>query len=1158
MANPVASYMALVDGTQYFQGPNGSSDYPRVLTADQALTFYMVLSNGGNPVAAPTFATVQDNGVDCALAEVASNVTATNLIPNSNDLSAWGQDIFNAQPVSGVVGAATGPDGTPSSAMRVTYNAPFNGAGAYEDIELGSNDGSRYGGRPAAFSFWARTDSGTVSLQVYQSDWPYTGDVAGIITVTVTPVWQRFMLTGVYTAGANSTRPILRYYGPSSATIYVWGVQQEIFATSVSFPRPGPLAPTSGASLTGQGAFLQLKTASGGVGVHSYRVRFTTPSATYYSAPQTWTVTPASPTLSVTAQSGAVAGGQTQITVNMSTCYQPTGLVSLKDTSGNLIAQGTASVTSGNTAQVVFNVTNGGVGSRTINVTFAADANNNAASSSVTYSVGQTTPFISVTSTNPATYQSSQTLTAILQGYRPTGSVQFAINGQNVGSPVAVTNGGSRATYTATETNPIGNYTVTAQYLGDSNNTAATSQPYAYTVQKRQVTVAIQAPTPNPGVAGQNFSLQAQLVGDYEGSGTITFSQNGTTLGVVAITSVTNGGSTYEQATLTTNLNAGTYQITAAYSGDSVNAAASTTSTVNVAAQSPTLSMTVAPTSITVGNPVTLTATITGGDSPTGTVVFYDGSNALGTVALSNGVARLITSALTPGTHQLSCAYSGDTNDNPATFSGVQEIVNQAMPTISVISPISTQVGAPVTVQATISGGYNPTGSVTFSGSGIATTTVNLDSNNRAQTTFAVAALGTETITCTYSGDTDNQSVIGTTSFTVTQAAPALLLESNLTSVSAGQSITLTALPSSGFAATGTVEFLQDGHSIGVVPVQASSASIITGPLVGGNRIFVANYSGDALNASASGTLTVPVSIAAPQVALSVVDSITIAGEHASLVANMIGGYQPTGTITFTVDGVAIGSSNVVQNVATIKSGVLSHGTHLVTAAYSGDAQNQAATSATLVLFVERAPGVVLNPAYPNRIQLRLGFFLGPLATADGTAFNPGRDLEVFVDGTALPIQNFTFDAAANRYLLFAPNTIPSTSLVQVTHHMPLSPFKATDGTLLPGFSRVGKQSSALDFLTPQVSLSAPLTANANTSISLIWSAVGVSQFRITASNGYDSTVLSASAGSGALFTSSFTAPGTYTLTISGLDAVGNPVYFAGAMVQFSVSMQVI
>lgn len=83
------------------------------------------------------------------------------------------------------------------------------------------------------------------------------------------------------------------------------------------------------------------------------------------------------------------------------------------------------------------------------------------------------------------------------------------------------------------------------------------------------------------------------------------------------------------------------------------------------------------------------------------------------------------------------------------------------------------------------------------------------------------------------------------------------------------------------------------------------------------------------------------------------------------------------------------------------------------------------------------------NGPYPNRIAIVLAPFFGPLIQ-DGPlgAFDPRRDLEVYVDGVKQVIQTFAYDAANNRYLLYMNQAINLQGTIQVVHHVPSPPFQ--------------------------------------------------------------------------------------------------------------------
>lgn len=85
---------------------------------------------------------------------------------------------------------------------------------------------------------------------------------------------------------------------------------------------------------------------------------------------------------------------------------------------------------------------------------------------------------------------------------------------------------------------------------------------------------------------------------------------------------------------------------------------------------------------------------------------------------------------------------------------------------------------------------------------------------------------------------------------------------------------------------------------------------------------------------------------------------------------------------------------------------------------------------------------VVVNEAYPNRIQLTLGVLPGPWEQNGPLgSFDPRRDLEVYVDGQFVPIQSYQFDSNSDSYLISLVRQINLHGVIQVVHHMPSPPF---------------------------------------------------------------------------------------------------------------------
>jgi len=229
--------------------------------------------------------------------------------------------------------------------------------------------------------------------------------------------------------------------------------------------------------------------------------------------------------------------------------------------------------------------------------------------------------------------------------------------------------------------------------------------------------------TPNPVTAGQTVTLNA-TVGNGSGvalTGSVTFTDGAATLG----TSALSGGSASLQLS---NLSTGTHAITATYSGDSSNAA-STSSPVNlVVAAAPvatTTTLSASSLSAVAGASITFSARVaatSGSGSPGGTVSFLDGATVLGTGTLAAGTATYTTSSLSVGSHTITARYEGDSGDLSSTSTAITVAIT-AMPapgfTLS-LAPASGTVASTGTVTTNVTltptNGFNAATSLACSG----------------------------------------------------------------------------------------------------------------------------------------------------------------------------------------------------------------------------------------------------------------------------------------------------------------------------------------------------------------------------------------------------------------------------------------------------------
>jgi hypothetical protein len=373
------------------------------------------------------------------------------------------------------------------------------------------------------------------------------------------------------------------------------------------------------------------------------------------------------------------------------------------------------------------------------------------------------------------------------------------------------------------------------------------------------------------------------------------------------------------------------------------------------------------PASNLVGNSWNDAATVTGNPyagPPTGSVTFTlcqevvqptpcTGGTAVGTVSTSTAsggdasdFALLASDAQAPtvaGTYCYSASYEatpGGLYTSLPSAAAPECFTVQARPTLSARPRASsvTLGAAPVTLRDTaeLSGGYNPTGTLTFTlyyGSVLVNTetvTVNGDGTYTTPTGYSLPAAGTVTGTwqwdVNYSGDTDNVAVPETNAkaerVTVSPAKPAIVATPGPRSVTLGTArVTLMdkAVLSGAYNPTGTITFTLHHEStlVDTETVTVSHNGTYTTPsgyslpamgTVAGAYQWDVSYSGDTDNAAVLSTNAVrelvtvepgrPTLVATPSPR-----RVTLGTARVTLMdkAVLSGGYNPTGTITFTL-----------------------------------------------------------------------------------------------------------------------------------------------------------------------------------------------------------------------------------------------------------------
>jgi hypothetical protein len=391
----------------------------------------------------------------------------------------------------------------------------------------------------------------------------------------------------------------------------------------------------------------------------------------------------------------------------------PTGSVTFLDGSTPLGTQTLNQVAGSDHAAIT--VSSLSVGTHAISAVYGADVDFLTSTGTVTQSVNQDQTATTVTPNGPVVQGQpvsfNATVAPVAPGAgTPTGTVTFTINGARLGTPVVVTGGPSGSTATSASISSLnpGTYTLTATYSGDMNfltSNGTSGQPV--TVAQTTTTLVV---SPNPVQLNQPLTLTATVAPVAPGTGTPTGSvvfYNGPNL--IGVKTLSGG-----VASLTlSSLSPGTHSLTAAYSGEADYAASTSPAVAEAVGLIPTTTaVTSSPTPSSLGQPVTLTATVApvapGTGTPTGTVSFYNGSTLLGTGTLAAGAggdqASLVVSSLPVGSNAISATYAGDTSyATSGTAHSATQVVGPAATTLTA-TPYTNQG----VVSATLTTAYGP------------------------------------------------------------------------------------------------------------------------------------------------------------------------------------------------------------------------------------------------------------------------------------------------------------------------------------------------------------------------------------------------------------------------------------------------------------------
>lgn len=753
------------------------------------------------------------------------------------------------------------------------------------------------------------------------------------------------------------------------------------FTATVSVVSPGAGTPTGtvtfydGATSIGTGSLsgntAVLITSSLSVGTHSI-------TAVY--AGDSHFVTSTSPVFSQTVNKGTTSttvgtsltpspfGNSVTFTATISVTGgvgTPTGTVSFKDGATTI---GTVALSGGTATLATSSLS---VGTHSITAVYNGDTNfATSTSSPLSQVISQgTTSTALISSVNPSTYGQSVTFTATVSvttgAGTPTGTVTFKDGATTLGSSTVGV--GGVATF-AIFSLSVSTHSITAVYNGDTNFSTSTSSAVSQVVGKATPIITL-ASSLNPSNFGDTVIFTSTVSAPTTlglPSGTISFYNGVTLMGTATL--VPTGANTATATFSISNLNAGTWPITAQYSGDGnffgitssivsqvVNPVTSTQIKVFSNSRNPS----------DYGEGIVLRATVSGSTAfpplpPSGTVTFYDGASPIGTVTITPVIGTPNASSATLpytffaiGNHSITAQYSGDVNYPPSPVSSpmVQQVVQASTTSVLVGSGNPSIYGQTVTYTITVNavspGGGTPTGTVAFydNGTFLGNSSALVPGVNSSTATFAISTLspGTHKILAIYPGDTNfttsssnkikqivNKTPTTTTITTSSSSPPGFTF---------GSCVTFTATvaansPGSG-TPTGTVQFFDGATLLGTANLSGGTVNFSTRRLypTPPTHSITAVYSGDVnfftstspiFPQNISGTLGTAVTItssrnASPGGASVTYTATVVATPPVSSCTGIVG--IPTGTVTFTdtTSSLVIGTATLNANgVATI------------------------------------------------------------------------------------------------------------------------------------------------------------------------------------------------------------------------------------------------
>jgi hypothetical protein len=533
------------------------------------------------------------------------------------------------------------------------------------------------------------------------------------------------------------------------------------------------------------------------------------------------------------------------------------------------------------------------------------------------------------------------------------------------------------------------------------------------------------------------------------------------------------------QAQLTPTLDLGVHAISAVYVGDGIGYLGSTTPEVslNVVADPTTTAVKTLASPVELGTSVSFTATVSPGGlgvlTPSGLVQFMVDNVPLGApVALSGGQATSpSTDMLALGWHAVSATFT-DSSGHFLGSTALQPVeVEEHTATSLAATAASTTVGTPVTFTATVinlNSSDPVSGTVSFyDGPNLLSTTAVSGGQAVLTTSALAAAANPHLIVAEYNGASFVVESFNSVTVMVVQAN-ATISWANPADIVYG-----TALSGTQLDATANVP--------GTFTYTPAAGTVLG---AGDDQTLLVSFSPTDTTdyTPASASVAINVDEAATTTALSASMNPTVYGQAVTFTATVaamaprIG--TPTGSVTFFEGTTALGRASLSGGIASIVLTSIAPGSDPITAAYSGDTNFVASTSAVVSQSVTKdtATTTVTSSATASVFGQSVTFTATVAAAAPGSGTPTGT--VTFKDGsTTLGKSTFTGGSAS----------LTTASLAVATHSITVSYggdgdfLSSASATLSDVVNQAGTTTSLVSATNPSVS-GQPVTFTATVS----------------------------------------------------------------------------